>query len=608
MSNRSRQSGLSRRVVAYYLFFCMLAVTWLSLGVLTTARSVLSSRATSSCLSKLGQVAASIELDLLRNGGAATQRLIEQACNEGRLAFCAVVGADGRYLAHTNPLLVGAPAAEPTGGTLHWGNVAGIRHDDAVYGMLSEYRVPLAVNNRRHGELRLAVVEPNFLTVVADVADAAPIAILLPVGCVIGGALLLRRMVGPFEGIEQRLREIARTPFGEPLPLEPVADNGVAAAGWNRIVEKVSSIDQEDDSHALEVSIKEALNRRRGTQTLEVLQALREGIAVTDAKGRVEFANVAVAALLDLDCVSGNAESSLLEQLAGVSNGAEPILAAAGSSPVVAEVEAPGDGEARTLRVERQPVDGAGGRAIWSIRDITQQKLAEASRDQFIDAATHELRTPLANIKAYAETLAGCDVEDPEQQKEFFNTINSEATRLARFVDDLLDISSMEVGSLTIRRQNVDIQRLFREAVEKVRPVIEKKSQAFEVLLPPKLGEMHLDKDKVSVLLVNLLGNASKYTPEGGAVRFKAEATESAISVTIADTGVGISQEELPQVFDKFFRSEDPRVRGESGTGLGLSLAREIARLHGGDITVVSDVGEGSAFTVTLPRSARDAV
>ena len=208
------------------------------------------------------------------------------------------------------------------------------------------------------------------------------------------------------------------------------------------------------------------------------------------------------------------------------------------------------------------------------MRDVTQQKLAEEMRDQFVDTATHELRTPLANIKAYAETLALADMIDVEQQKQFLNTINSEATRLARFVDDLLSVSSMELGSLSLNKQVTDLTRMLNEVLAKIRPQIEEKKLAFEVAFPEKMPEPELDKDKISAVLVNLLGNAVKYTPANGRVIFRVHITAQQIEISIEDTGVGIAADELPKVFEKFFRSPDPRVQEETGTGLGLALAQ----------------------------------
>jgi two-component system phosphate regulon sensor histidine kinase PhoR len=272
---------------------------------------------------------------------------------------------------------------------------------------------------------------------------------------------------------------------------------------------------------------------------------------------------------------------------------------------VVTELTREENGQRRIVRVARHPICivGAGKQEahVWSMRDVTQQKLAEEMRDQFVDTATHELRTPLANIKAYAETLALADVIDIEQQKQFLNTINSEATRLARFVDDLLSVSSMELGSLSLNKQVTDLGRMLNEVLTKIRPQVAEKNLTLDVAFPEKLPEPEIDKDKIAAVLVNLLGNAVKYTPDGGRVVFRVHVTDRQIEASVEDTGVGIAPDELPKVFEKFFRSPDPRVQEQTGTGLGLALAQEVVRLHGGRIEVESEINKGSTFTMILP-------
>src|SRR5258705_1895796 len=284
----------------------------------------------------------------------------------------------------------------------------------------------------------------------------------------------------------------------------------------------------------------------------------------------------------------------------------DPLLAAENRDrAVVTELTKEENGQRRIARVARHPicVGESGGQEshVWTIRDITQQKLAEEMRDQFVDTATHELRTPLANIKAYAETLALADVIDIEQQKQFLNTINSEASRLARFVDDLLSVSSMELGSLSLNKQVTDLRRMLNEVLAKVRPQADEKRLAFEVTLPEKMPEPELDKDKIATVLVNLLGNAVKYTPDNGRVAFRVNITDKQIEISVSDTGVGIAADELDKVFEKFYRSSDPRVQEQTGTGLGLALSQEVVRLHGGKITVESEINKGSTFSMTLP-------
>jgi signal transduction histidine kinase len=137
--------------------------------------------------------------------------------------------------------------------------------------------------------------------------------------------------------------------------------------------------------------------------------------------------------------------------------------------------------------------------------------------------------------------------------------------------------------------------------VAKVQPQMDQKNITFDAELPARLPELVLDKDKFTVALVNLLGNAAKYTPEGGRVRLHVEARDRALQIDVEDSGIGISVEELPKILEKFFRSSDPRVQEQAGSGLGLSLANEIVRLHGGKLTVQSELNKGSRFTVALP-------
>jgi two-component system phosphate regulon sensor histidine kinase PhoR len=222
-------------------------------------------------------------------------------------------------------------------------------------------------------------------------------------------------------------------------------------------------------------------------------------------------------------------------------------------------------------------------------------------RNQFVFTATHELRTPLANIRAYAELLATQEEIPLDQQKDFYNIINSEATRLGRFINDLLNISQMETGSFAIVRHETDVERLVEEIVNHVSPQATQKRQRLDCHLPPKCPKIAVDKDKLSAGLVNLLGNAIKYTPEEGRIHFRVESDHDHIRFTVEDTGIGISAEELPRLFQKFFRSSDARVREITGSGLGLAFSQEVARLHGGKLTVTSELNKGSLFTLTLP-------
>jgi two-component system phosphate regulon sensor histidine kinase PhoR len=304
------------------------------------------------------------------------------------------------------------------------------------------------------------------------------------------------------------------------------------------------------------------------------------------------------------DELIGKNLSSLLRVQEAYNSGDVLTALVATSANSVFELHRTSELRGGVLRIARHVTtdpESGGARLVWSIRDVTQQALVDESRSSFVSLATHELRTPLANIKAYAETLSIHNGIDVEQQKEFCNIINSEATRLSRFVDEMLSVSQIEAGSMVFERRETDLERLLQDVVQHVRPQMDQKQIALEVKLPPKFPTLRLDKDKFESALVNLLGNAAKYTPANGKVRFDVQLRGKCIDFAVTDTGIGIAKEEQPRVFEKFFRSGDARVREVDGNGLGLTFTQEVVQSHGGQLSLVSELNQGSTFTVSLP-------
>lgn len=606
MPGKSSHLELPRRVTAYYLVFGLAAIGWLTIGVVVVARSIVSLHAESTCLSDLGSAAGALVAEYSDGGVARLQPLVDRIGAMKSYAYCAVADPSGKFLAHSLHDLVGQKAGEPTGAVVQWGDVVRVRFVDSDSRVLREYRTPVRVAGKPLGTLLVAVVEPGLWGIVTAVTSHAPAAILGPLLLMFLGICVLQRTVRPLTEIERQLDDVAAAPSPAEVELKPVSAESSAASGWNRLAEQYSLARK---TGAVESRLSAALEGFRQRKADQILNSLPEGIALTDDQGKVTFANQAAGALLGSPGDHGALGGKTMEDLLGLDAGNETAKAFldpdSRARTVVAELNGSGDRSQGVLRVARHPLRGANGSPgtghVWSIRDVTQQKLAEQMRNQFVNSATHELRTPLANIKAYAETLTLSDMLDVEQQKQFCNTINSEATRLARLIDDLLSISSMEVGALSLSRQETDTERLFHEVVDKVRPQMAQRNITLRSSLPEKFPKMRVDKDKIVGTLVNLLGNAAKYTPEGGQVHFKVQVKQDVVQIDVEDTGFGISAEELPKVFDKFFRSSDPRVRQQTGSGLGLSLVQEVVRLHGGKLGVQSELNKGTRFTVTLP-------
>jgi signal transduction histidine kinase len=244
--------------------------------------------------------------------------------------------------------------------------------------------------------------------------------------------------------------------------------------------------------------------------------------------------------------------------------------------------------------------------AILMIEDITQQRVADEARNSFVAQATHELRTPLTNIRLYVEQAIEAG-DDKAVRTRALDVINQESRRLERIVGDMLSVSEIEAGSFKLRAGDVRLENLFEDLREEYAAQAKDKNLALTLHLPPKLPVIQGDRDKIVLALHNLIGNALKYTPEGGKVDVKVEADDKRLQVDVADSGIGIAPEETELIFEKFYRAKDKRVSSITGTGLGLALAREVVRLHGGDISVRSQIDQGSTFTMTLPLRAEAA-
>jgi two-component system phosphate regulon sensor histidine kinase PhoR len=613
MSQSAFQLRLPRRVTAYFLLFGLIAVIWLSGGAFYVARSVNQTRSESASLRTLGRASSQLTRETMRHGDANLQPMVQEIRSQSGALYAAVLSKTGVVVAHSDPDRIGQQAAEHEGSSEQWGDTLRVEYVDPQGTLIDEYRTPLDAGDKSYGTFVLGVAQPNLWTYASGAAHHAPLAILGPAFCMVIGAVLLNRMVRPVADIEQQLSRVAMSPSVEGCALAPVPGMSAAAMGWNRVVSQRSSGHQTGE---LGEQIQQSLARGRQGRLDGVLNSIPDGVATTDATGQITYTNLPMAAILGMKDVVGATDANhtagsapkltdlLIESWQLLAD--DPLLASDSMDrPVVTEIERVEDGQRRVVRVARHPICIVGGVHhechVWIIRDVTQQKLAEEMRDSFVDTATHELRTPLANIKAYAETLALADMIDVEQQKQFLNTINAEATRLARFVDDLLSVSSMEVGSLSLSRQVTDLHRMLQEVIAKVKPQVEEKRLTFEISLAEKLPEPRIDKDKIATVLVNLLGNAVKYTPAGGRVAFRVHATDQNLEIDVEDTGVGIAENELPKVFDKFFRSEDARVQEQKGTGLGLALVQEVIRLHGGRVSVDSEIDKGSTFQVVLP-------
>jgi PAS domain S-box-containing protein len=443
-----------------------------------------------------------------------------------------------------------------------------------------------------------------YLSWYGSIADSIPAAIGIPLGLLVFGSIVLRRTSRWHENIERQLTRFAKSPNHSVTELRPLPATDSLAAGWNQLLARVL---EHSAWNGVERRLSETTQTQQAKRWESVFQNLTDGIAICDSSGKIMQLNRSFATLLkrsDSKALIGCDIYELLLNQADETVHEEIRSLGSHQSTEVLEIprsKDPSQGVYRLSRIVSSGDSSHRSESLWTIRDVTQQKLAEQAREQFVFTATHELRTPLANIRAYSETLAIANDIPLEQQQSFYNIINTEATRLARFVDELLNISQMEAGSISIQKHEVQLERLLTEIFDSQRPLASEKNQSFELVIAPKLPRIMADKDKLTAALTNLVSNSIKYTPDGGKVTVRVDSDATRVLFIVEDSGIGISPEDINRLGNKFFRSSDQRVQATVGTGLGLALTQEVARLHGGGLSIRSQLNQGSCFTLELP-------
>jgi len=375
---------------------------------------------------------------------------------------------------------------------------------------------------------------------------------------------------------------------------------GPEAVIWNRFLAEREQFNRRRTADQLQQLLGSPA--QHGAELQGACDAMSQGLIVIDEAKNVHFANGASAVFLQADRseIAGAPVDRFVTDPA-VRQAIDDAVRDHSPRRATVEVQ-PNDDSSSVLRFSVRPTrrDDVAA-AVIIIEDITQQRVAEDARNAFVAQATHELRTPLTNIRLYVETALDEGQADPKARGEALNVINQESRRLEQLVGDMMSVAEMEAGAIQIRHDDVRLDAVFADLQRDYQAAADERQIKLLFNLPPKLPVIQGDREKLVQSLHNLLGNAIKYTQAGGHVTVNVEAHTDQLTIDVADSGIGISGEDLEHVFDKFYRAKDARVSKITGSGLGLALAREVIRLHGGDITVQSEIDKGSTFTATLP-------
>jgi two-component system sensor histidine kinase VicK len=245
---------------------------------------------------------------------------------------------------------------------------------------------------------------------------------------------------------------------------------------------------------------------------------------------------------------------------------------------------------------EKNQLDGV----ITVIQDITEEQKLEKMRREFVANVSHELRTPLTSVKSYTETLLDGALQDRLTAEQFLNVINDETDRMTRLVKDLLTLSQHD-GGIVLNLEDTSISDLVTSCVNRMKREAESKKQSLKLKIKQTIPIIKADRHRIDQLLINIIGNAIKYTPEKGNIQVLVYSEKDKVIINVEDNGIGIPATDLDRIFERFYRVDKARSRQMGGTGLGLAIAKEIAVMHGGDITVKSKLGKGTSVFIELP-------
>jgi PAS domain S-box-containing protein len=333
-----------------------------------------------------------------------------------------------------------------------------------------------------------------------------------------------------------------------------------------------------------------------------IMANMNDAIITTDLEERIIIINQAAKILFGIPKVTQNRDC-LWEKVRNekLCSSVREIINTQATKTFEMELSTP---EKKLLQARISPIqiDKSTHGILLVFYDITELRKLENTRKEFVANVSHELRTPLASIKGYVETLLDNSSIDREHVKEFLTIIMKHTQRLDNLIKDILELSKLDSHDLKIELHRLNISPCLENIFSHYKEHCIQKGQTFELIMPPCIPMIETNEYILHQLLTNLLDNAIKYTPKGGRISLKIEPINGYLLFEVSDTGIGISREHIPRIFERFYRVDLARSREMGGTGLGLSIVKHIVNLHHGSIKVESTPGSGSKFIITLPE------
>jgi two-component system phosphate regulon sensor histidine kinase PhoR len=421
--------------------------------------------------------------------------------------------------------------------------------------------------------------------------------IALLVLILLGGTLLGIRLA---DGIRKPLAEIG------------AVARRIAAGDWDAEVRHPT--DDEIGELALAINVISGILKTKGRQLTEskgrleaVLANMESGVALFDRSGRIDLVNPSAERILGVSKYEAVGRTyvetlknyPLIRIIDEVQRSGKPQ---SGEITLIFPAERILEAHAAPVFGERQEPRGV----VLVLHDISEIRRLERVRAEFVANVSHELKTPVTAVKGFAETLLEGALYNSRACEEFVSIIGEEAERLNRLINDLLSLSRIESREMKLQLEPLELGPEIKQIVDKIKPRFQKKELALSVTAPGHPVVALADRDRLEQVLLNLLENSLMYTPSGGRVEVGVQESEGMVVVSVSDTGIGIPPDDLPRIFERFYRVDRARSRKLGGTGLGLAIVKHIVDAHGGRVWVESEVGKGSTFYFTVKKVMSD--
>jgi two-component system phosphate regulon sensor histidine kinase PhoR len=350
-------------------------------------------------------------------------------------------------------------------------------------------------------------------------------------------------------------------------------------------------------SHNLQTTMASIVDER--SNLASVLSNLTDGVVMTDSEESILLVNSAAEHLFDFQekNVIGH---TLIEVLHDYEIDEVVKKSINSGHEQNAQLESAG----RFLRMIAVPISpGKSSATLVLFQDLTELRNLQTMRRELIGNISHDLKTPIAGIKAMVETLQDGAINDKKAAMDFLTRIDGEVNRLTQMVSEITELSRIESGKAELKKEPININVLIQEVVAQMNPLADSVPIIITTSFNPSLPIVKVDKDRIRQTLINLVHNAIKFNHAGGKIVISTNYDTMSLFVNVADTGTGISKEDLPHIFERFYKADKSRAKGSSG--LGLAIAKHTIQAHGGNISVKSEQGKGSVFSFNLPIDLR---